>query len=83
MSDHARYLSEAVQLAADNVCDGGTPYGAVLVRGDEVLARVANNVHTTNDPTGHAEMVALREASRRLNSRDLSGSVMYASGQPC
>ncbi|MCJ2010081.1 nucleoside deaminase [Methylobacterium sp. J-092] len=83
MSDHARYLSEAVQLAANNVCDGGTPYGAVLVRGDEVLARVANNVHTTNDPTGHAEMVALREASRRLNSRDLSGSVMYASGQPC
>lgn len=83
MGDHAKYLSEAVALAADNVRDGGSPYGAVLVRGDDVLARAANNVHTTNDPTGHAEMAALRDASRRLNSRDLSGSIMYASGQPC
>ncbi|WP_375465641.1 nucleoside deaminase [uncultured Methylobacterium sp.] len=83
MASHEDYLSEAVALAAANVRDGGTPYGAVLVRGGEVLARCANNVHITNDPTGHAEMAALRAASARLSSRDLSGSIMYASGQPC
>ncbi len=83
MNGHRRYLSEAVALAAANVRDGGTPYGAVLVRGDEVLARCANNVHLTNDPTDHAEMAALRAASARLGSRDLSGAVMYASGRPC
>ena len=83
MSTHEDYLREAVRLAADNVQDGGSPYGAVLVRNGEVLASVANNIHATNDPTGHAEMVALRVASQRLNDRDLSGSIMYASGQPC
>ncbi len=83
MTDHAAHIAEAVAIARRNVDEGGSPYGAVIVREGAVLARAANTVHRTNDPSDHAEMVALREASRLLGSRDLSECVMYASGQPC
>lgn len=83
MSTHEAYIREAVALAEANVEAGGSPYGAVIVRDGAVLARAANTVHATNDPSAHAEMVALREASQLLGSRDLSDCVMYASGRPC
>ncbi|GJE43921.1 nucleoside deaminase [Methylobacterium soli] len=83
MSEHEAHLRDAVALAQDNVAEGGSPYGAVIVKDGVVLARTVNTIHRTNDPTDHAEMVALREASRRLGSRDLAGCVVYASGQPC
>jgi len=83
MSTHEAFIGEAVSLAAENVAAGGAPYGAVIVRDGAVLVRAANTVHATNDPSAHAEMVALREASRILGRRDLSDCVMYASGRPC
>ncbi|MDP4004380.1 nucleoside deaminase [Methylobacterium sp. NEAU K] len=83
MSTHEAYIREAVALAAENVASGGTAYGAVIVRDGTVLVRAANAVHLTNDPSAHAEMVALREASRLLARSDLSDCVMYASGRPC
>lgn len=83
MSDHETYIQEAVALAEANVQAGGSPYGAVIVRDGAVLVRAANTVHATNDPSAHAEMVALREASQMLARRDLSDCVMYASGRPC
>ncbi|WP_132249495.1 nucleoside deaminase [Methylobacterium segetis] len=83
MSDHETHIRDAVALARSNAEEGGSPYGAVIVRDGTVLARSVNTVHRTNDPTDHAEMVGLREASRRLGSRDLAGCIVYASGQPC
>lgn len=83
MDEHETHLGEAVALAEANVAAGGSPYGAVIVRDGAVLVRAANTVHATNDPSAHAEMVAIREASRVLGSRDLSDCVMYASGRPC
>ncbi|WP_103984917.1 nucleoside deaminase [Methylobacterium sp. 190mf] len=83
MSTHEDHIGEAVALAAANVEAGGAPYGAVIVREGTVLVRAANTVHATNDPSAHAEMVALREASRLLGRRDLGDCVMYASGRPC
>lgn len=83
MSTHEDHIREAVALAAANVEAGGAPYGAVIVRDGAVLVRAANTVHATNDPSAHAEMVALREASRLLGRRDLGDCVMYASGRPC
>jgi guanine deaminase len=83
MSTHEAYICEAVALAQSNVAAGGSPYGAVIVRDGAVLVRAANTVHATNDPSAHAEMVALREASQILGRRDLSDCVMYASGRPC
>jgi guanine deaminase len=83
MATHETYIQEAVALAEANVAAGGSPYGAVIVRDGAILVRAANTVHATNDPSAHAEMVALREASQLLGRRDLSDCVMYASGRPC
>lgn len=83
MTDHAEHLRDAVRIADANASEGGSPYGAVIVRSGEVIARAANTVHRTGDPTDHAEMVALREASRRVGRSALADCVVYASGRPC
>lgn len=83
MADHKTYMAEAVAIAQANIAEGGTPYGAVIVRDGHVVARAANTVHLTKDATDHAEMVAIHEASRILGRKDLSDCVMYASGRPC
>ena len=82
MSDE-QFMREAVELARNNVAEGGLPFGAVLVRDGKIVARAVNEVHTTHDPTTHAEMQAIRQASRALATPDLRGAVMYASGHPC
>jgi guanine deaminase len=83
MSDHETYLREAVDLAVQNVAEGGRPYGAVIVRDGTVIVRAANGIHVTNDPTDHAELRALREAGQQLGSPKLTGCIVYASGRPC
>lgn len=80
---HEEFLREAIELAYHNVQAGGRPFGAVLVRDGEVLARGTNQIAATSDPTTHAEMEAIRSACRRLGNVRLSGAVMYASGHPC
>ena len=80
---HETHLHDAVALAHGNVLSGGRPYGAVIVRDGAVLVRAVNRTAETNDPTDHAEMVAIREASRLLGSSKLDGCVVYASGRPC
>lgn len=83
MSTHPDLLREAVRLAQDNRARGGRPFGAVLARHGEIVATGVNGIVHSHDPTTHAEMEALRAASRRLATPDLSGSVVYASGHPC
>lgn len=83
MADDQRFLHEAIELARANVEAGGRPFGAVLVRDGEVIATGVNAIHSTGDPTAHAELMAIRAASRRLGSPDLRGCVVYASGHPC
>ncbi len=84
MSRQEQYMMEALQLAMDNVRDRHTwPFGAVLVKDGEVVARAVNEVDANCDPTAHAEMQALRTAARALSSTDLSGAEVYASGYPC
>jgi len=80
---HETHLRDAVALAHDNVLAGGRPYGAVIVRDGTVLVRAVNRTADTHDATDHAEMVAIREASRLLGSAKLDGCVVYASGRPC
>lgn len=82
MSDED-FMREAVELARANIRDGGRPFAALLVRDGEVIARAVNDIHITNDPTGHAELQAIRQASQHLGTPRLDGSVMYASGHPC
>lgn len=83
MSGSRRFLCEAIELALENVKNGGRPFGAVVVRGGTVLARGVNEILRNNDPTAHAEMTALRAAGSALGSPDLSGCLVYASGHPC
>jgi tRNA(Arg) A34 adenosine deaminase TadA len=82
MSDES-YMQEAVALARTNIASGGRPFGAVLVRDGQIIARAVNEEHATNDPTAHAEMQAIRQAGREHGLSGLDGAVMYASGHPC
>jgi tRNA(Arg) A34 adenosine deaminase TadA len=83
MDDSERYLLEAIELARENIGRGGQPFGAVVVKDGRVIARGVNEIHLTNDPTAHAELVAVRAASQALGSPNLTGSTVYASGNPC
>lgn len=79
-----RWLRRAIELAQENVRAGaGGPFGAVIVRGDELLAEGANAVTSTNDPTAHAEVNAIRRAAARLGTFNLSGCEIYSSCEPC
>lgn len=78
------FIKEAIRLAIENVRSGnGGPFGAVVVKDGEIIARGANHVTTDNDPTAHAEVVAIREACKKLNSFQLNGCELYSSCEPC
>jgi guanine deaminase len=77
------YLEQAVSLAVRNVSDGGGPFGAVVVTPDGTVHEGVNRVTRDNDPTAHAEVVAIRRAASASGTFDLSGSVLYASCEPC
>ncbi len=81
--DQQRFLCEAIALAQDNLEHGGRPFGAVVVRNGEVVASGVNEILKTNDPTAHAELMAIRAASSKLGSPSLAGCTVYASGHPC
>ncbi len=80
---HLDFMRRAIALAVDNVENGGGPFGAVVVRNGEVVATGCNRVTPNNDPTAHAEVVAIREACKKLGTFDLSGCVIYTSCEPC
>jgi guanine deaminase len=83
-SQHLKFMKMAIALSKKNVEKAmGGPFGAVLVKNGKVIAKSANRVTTTNDPTAHAEIVAIRIASKKLNSFDLSDCVIYTSCEPC
>jgi guanine deaminase len=76
-------LARTVRLALDNVAAGGAPFGALVVLDDEVVATGVNTAERDNDPIAHAEVEAVRAASRRLGRLDLSGATMVSSCEPC
>jgi tRNA(Arg) A34 adenosine deaminase TadA len=79
-----KYLLESIRLAMDNVRQRKTwPFGVVIARNGEVIATAVNEVEALCDPSAHAEMQAVRAAAKSLNSTDLSGCTVYASGYPC
>jgi len=77
-------MARAIQLSIDNVRSGrGGPFGAVVVKDGSIIAEGANQVTSSNDPTAHAEMVAIREACRKLAAFDLEACEIYTSCEPC
>lgn len=80
---HHELMQRAIELSVQNVQQGGGPFGAVIARHGEVLAEGVNRVTANHDPTAHAEVQAIREATRRLGTFDLTGCDIYASCEPC
>lgn len=73
----------AIELAIDNVKNGGGPFGAVIARNGEVVSTGVNRVTPNNDPTAHAEVMAIRAACTKLGTFNLDGCVIYTSCEPC
>ena len=81
---NATFMREAVQLAEQGMRSGrGGPFGCVVVRRGEVVGRGSNRVTSTNDPTAHAEVVAIRDACTALNTFQLTDCELYTSCEPC
>jgi len=84
MEMHHQFMRRAIELARAGMTAGdGGPFGAVVVRDGRIVGEGANRVLAHNDPTAHGEIVAIRDAARRLGTYDLDGCVLYTTGQPC
>jgi len=81
--ENGEFVRKAIGIAIKNVEEGGGPFGAVVVKDGRVIATSGNKVTLLNDPTAHAEVLAIREAASRLGTWDLSGCVLYTSCEPC
>ncbi|HVU05882.1 MAG TPA: nucleoside deaminase [Polyangiaceae bacterium] len=82
--DDRAYLLRAIELARSGMERGqGGPFGAVVVQRDAVLGEGENRVVATNDPTAHAEVVAIRNACAKVGRFSLQGATLYASSEPC
>tara|TARA_B100000029_G_scaffold248754_1_gene245533 strand:- start:145 stop:609 length:465 start_codon:yes stop_codon:yes gene_type:complete len=77
------FMKRAIELSIKNVNKGGGPFGSVIVKDNKIIAEGANKVTTTNDPTAHGEIVAIREACKKLNNFSLNGCELYSTCEPC
>jgi tRNA(Arg) A34 adenosine deaminase TadA len=77
------FMREATRLAMENIDNGGGPFAAVIVKNGKIIARGANRVTANCDPTAHAEVMAIREASKNLGTFDLAGTEIYTTCEPC
>lgn len=80
---HEEFMARAIYLSQNSVENAGGPFGAVVVKDGAIVAEGSNAVTKDNDPTAHAEVMAIRNACKALNTFDLSGCVIYTSCEPC
>ena len=78
-----KFMLRAIELSISSAKDTGGPFGCVIVKDDKIIAEGSNKVTFSNDPTAHAEIVAIREACKQLNTFNLSDCDLYASCEPC
>jgi tRNA(Arg) A34 adenosine deaminase TadA len=76
-------MERAVAMRQLAIAAGDQPFGAIIAKGDQIVGVGPSQVVVNGDPTAHAEMEAIRDACRRLGTRDLSGCVLYATSRPC
>src|SRR4029077_18739341 len=79
----AEFMRRAIALALENIRAGGGPFASVIAKDGRIIAEGANRVTATNDPTAHAEVVAIREACRALKSFQLDDCDLYTTCEPC
>ena len=77
------FMNRAIELSINNIKNNGGPFGCVIVHDNKIIAEGVNRVTSNNDPTAHAEIVAIREACKKLNTFNLKGTKLYTSCEPC
>ena len=77
------FMLRAIELSVNSANNAGGPFGCVIVKDNKIIAEGSNIVTSSNDPTAHAEIVAIRDACKKLNTFNLSGSDLYSSCEPC
>ena len=83
MENDKLFLLRAINIAAAGIKNGGGPFGAVITMEGKIISEAINNVVLTNDPTAHAEILAIRKAASVLKSHDLNKCTLYTSCEPC
>jgi guanine deaminase len=77
------FLVRAIEIARDGLQNGGGPFGAVVTKNGKIISEAFNRVVLSNDPTAHAEIIAIRQAASLLKSHDLGECTLYSSCEPC
>ena len=77
------FMKRAIELSIESVNKGGGPFGCVIVKDEKIVSEGSNKVTSTNDPTAHGEIVAIREACKKINNFSLSGYELYSTCEPC
>ena len=83
MESKNKFMLRAIELSIKSANSTGGPFGCVVVKDNKIISEGSNKVTFSNDPTAHAEIVAIREACKKLNTFNLSGCDIYASCEPC
>ena len=78
-----KFMLRAIALSIESVKTGGGPFGSVIVKDDKIISEGFNKVTSTNDPTAHGEIVAIRDACKKLNNFNLKGNELYSTCEPC
>ena len=82
--NHEYFMQKAIELSLENMRNGkGGPFGAIVVKEGKIVGIGANNVTSKNDPTAHAEVLAIRDACKNLNTFQLNDCILYTSCEPC
>ena len=83
MHQHNKFMQMAIDAANENIEKGGGPFWALVVRDGKIVGKGGNQVTNNNDPTAHAEIMAIRDASKNLQNYNLSDCVLYTTCEPC
>ena len=78
-----QYMERAIELSIESVKNGGGPFGCVIVKDNKIIAEGLNRVTLNKDPTAHGEIVAIRDACKKLNNFSLKGCELYSNCEPC
>ena len=78
-----KFMKRAIELSVESINNGTGPFGAVIVKDEKIIAEGSNKVTSTNDPTAHGEIVAIRDACKKFNNFSLHGCELYSSCEPC
>jgi len=77
------FMKRAIELSIKSVNNGGGPFGCVIVKDEKIISEGSNKVTSSNDPTAHGEIVAIREACKSINNFSLNGCELYSTCEPC